>query len=80
MLNHFKNVRQYLHLLPLHEQMAEINKMIDYYSNIKFLYSNQNKRFNKIKQLKEFKRLIIINHIARSIDDIHPCNYISVFF
>ena len=76
MLNHFKNVRQYLHLLLLHEQMAEINKMIDYYSNIKFPYSNQNKRFNEIKQLKEFKRLIIIKHIARLIDDIHPCDYI----
>ena len=76
MLNHFKNVRQYLHLLLLHEEMAEINKVIDYYSNIKFPYSNQNKRFNEIKQLKEFKCLIIINHIARLIDDIHPCRYI----
>ena len=76
MLNHFQNVRQYLHLLLLHEEMAEINKVIDYYSNIKFPYSNQNKRFNEIKQLKEFKCLIIINHIARLIDDIHPCRYI----
>ena len=69
MSNHFKNVRQYLHLLLLHEQMAEINKMIDYYSSIKFPY-------NQIKKLKEFKPLIIINHIARLRDDIRPCDYI----
>ena len=54
MLNYFKNVRQYLHLSLLHEQMTEINKMVDYYSNIKFPYSNPNKRFNEIKQLEEF--------------------------
>ena len=76
MSNHFKNVRQYLHLLLLHEQMAEINKMIDYYSSIKFPYSRPNKRFNQIKKLKEFKPLIIINHIARLRDDIRPCDYI----
>ena len=56
--------------------MAEINKMIDYYSNIKFPYSNRNKRFNETKQLKEFKRAIIVNHIARMRGDICPCDYI----
>ena len=56
--------------------MAEINKMIDYYSNIKFPYSNRNKRFNEIEQLKEFKREIIVNHIARMRDDICPCDYV----
>ena len=60
--------------------MAEINKMIDYYSNIKFPYSNRNKRFNETKQLKEFKRAIIVNHIARMRDDICPCDYIQVFY
>ena len=34
MLTHFYNVKQYLHLLPLHEQMTKINKMIDYYSKL----------------------------------------------
>ena len=70
------NICIYYHYM----NMAEINKMIDYYSSIKFPYSRPNKRFNKIKKLKEFKRLIIINHIARLRDDIGPCNYIWVFF
>ena len=54
MSNHFKNVRQYLNLLLLHEHVAETNKMIDYYSSIKFPYKSPNKRFNQIKKLKEF--------------------------
>ena len=33
LLNHFKNVKTYIHLLPIQEQLAEVNKMIDYFSN-----------------------------------------------
>ena len=76
MLTHFYNVRQYLHLLPLHEQMAEINKMIDYYSKLNHACYNVKKRFSQIEQLKNLKRSIIVNHVARLRDDIHPCDYI----
>lgn len=67
MRKQFKNVVPYMQLLPLHEQLAEINKMIEYYSNVKYPYDNARKRFNDIKQLKEVKRSIIIEHIAQLI-------------
>ena len=38
----FYNIKQYLHLLPVHEQMAEINKMIDYYSKLNHACYNYN--------------------------------------
>ena len=34
-LSNFRNVREYILLLPIHEQIAEIKKMIDYYTNYK---------------------------------------------
>lgn len=46
MRKQFKNVVPYMQLLPLHEQLAEINKMIEYYSNVKYPYDNAKKRFN----------------------------------
>ena len=76
MLTHFYNVKQYLHLLPLHEQMTEINKLIDYYSNLNRACYNVKKRFSQIEQLKNSKRSIIVNYVARLRDDIHPCDYI----
>ena len=36
-LNNFKNVREYILLLPIQEQLNEINKMIDYHTNISIL-------------------------------------------
>ena len=60
-----KNVIPYMYLLPLHEQLADINKIIEYCSNVKYLYENAKKRFNYIKQLKEVKWSIIIEDIAQ---------------
>lgn len=40
----YKNVIPYMHLLPLHEQLADINKIIEYYSNVKYLYDNAKKK------------------------------------
>ena len=56
--------------------MAEINKMIDYYSKLNHAYYNVKKIFSQIEQLKNLKRSIIVNHVARLRDDIHPCDYI----
>ena len=75
-LTHFYNVKQYLHLLPLHEQMTEINKMIDYYSKLNHACYNVKKIFSQTEQLKNLKRSIIVNHVAQLRDDIHPCDYI----
>ena len=52
----FYNIKQYLHLLPVHEQMAEINKMIDFYSKLNLACYNVKKRFRQIEQLKNFKK------------------------
>ena len=56
--------------------MAEINKMIDYYSKLNHACCNVKKRFSQIEQLKNLKRSIIVNHVAQLRDDIHPCDYI----
>ena len=52
----FYNIKQYLHLLPVHEQMAEIKKMIDFYSKLNLACYNVKKRFRQIEQLKNFKK------------------------
>ena len=72
----FYNIKQYLHLLPVHEQMAEIKKMIDFYSKLNLACYNVKKRFRQIEQLKNLKRSVIVNHVAQLRDDIHPCDYI----
>ena len=35
-LNNFKNVREYILLLPIQEQIKEINKVINYHTNYKY--------------------------------------------
>lgn len=66
---YYDNLWHYFYLLPLHEQMAEINKSIAYYSNIKFPYSNLDRRLSDIKQLKHLKRSIITERVAQLMKD-----------
>lgn len=33
MLSNFRNARKYIFLLPIHEQIAKIDKMIEHHSN-----------------------------------------------
>ena len=47
-LDNFRNVKEYISLLPLQEQIKEINKMIEYHTNynhprvqIKKIYNNK---------------------------------------
>ena len=55
MLTQFYNVKQYLHLLPLHEQMTEINKMIDYYSKLNHACYNVKKNIQPDRAAEKFK-------------------------
>lgn len=65
MPKHPSITKQYMSLLPIHEQLAEIDKMIEHTSNVKYPYCKARKRFDGIKYLKEVKRALIIMHIEK---------------
>ena len=74
LLNHFKNVKTYIHSLPIQEQLAEVNKMIDYFSNYYHVWTNVKQQYAMIEQFKDFKRMIIAEHIEKLRDNINILN------
>ena len=59
MHNYFINVQQYIHLLPLNEQLVEINNMIKYYSKERHSLPNFRQRFAVLKSLNEIRKDIL---------------------
>ena len=59
MHNYFINVQQYIHLLPLNEQLVETNNMIKYYSKERHSLPNFRQRFAVLKSLNEIRKDIL---------------------
>ena len=53
MPKHPSITKQYMSLLAIHEQLAEIDKMIEHTSNVKYPYCKARKRSDGIKYLKD---------------------------
>ena len=68
-LSNFENVREYILLLPIHEQIAEIKKMIDYYTNYKRPRTIIKQQYAQIKRYKHFKRSVIAYHLQKLRDN-----------
>lgn len=60
MHDYFLNLKHYIDLLPLHEQLDdEINKMIKYNSQERYSLPNFRQRFTILKGLKTIKQDIL---------------------
>ena len=59
MNTYFVNLSQYIHLLPLDEQISEIDRMIKHYSKKNHPCYNFRNRFSSLKDLKDIKRELL---------------------
>ena len=62
-LNNFKNVREYILLLPIQEQIKEINKVINYHTSYKYPFHEIKSKYAIMNQFKDFKKLLVRYHI-----------------
>ena len=58
-LNNFKNVREYIFILPIHEQISEINRMIKCHTEYNDPRAQIKKKYALIHQFKDFKVSLI---------------------
>ena len=68
-LNNFKNVKKYILLLPIQEQLDEINEMINYHTNFKHPLIEVKNKYAIISQLKDFKKSLIKYHLQELCSD-----------
>ena len=64
-LNNFKNVKEYILLLPIHEQIKEIDKMIKFHSDYNHPRLQIKNKYALINQFKDFKKSVIIYHLQQ---------------
>ena len=69
-LSNFRNARRYIFLLPIHEQIAEIDKMIEHHSNYNHPHVIFKEKYALLKQFKDFKRSITAYHLQRLHDNL----------
>ena len=79
-LNNFKNVKEYMLLLPIHEQIREIDRMIKCHTEYNHPRVEANKKYALIRQFKDFKESLVqyylqqIRHdpsIAKTMPPLH---------
>ena len=58
-LNNFENVREYILLLLIHEQIREIDRIIKYHSNYNHPRVQVKKKYALIRQFKDFKESLV---------------------
>ena len=68
-LSNFRNARKYIFPLPIHEQIVEINKMIEHQSNYNRSRVIVKQQYALLKQFKDFKRSITAYHLQRLCDN-----------
>ena len=68
-LNNFKNVKEYILLLPIHEQIKEIDRMIKCHSDFNHPRVQIKKKYALINQFKDLKKSIIIYHLQQLLDN-----------
>ena len=61
MCNQFRECKTLLHILPLEEQLDEINNMIESLVNKKHIANIKDRRYDRIKELKDMRNNIINN-------------------
>ena len=52
-------------LLPIHKQIYEINKILDYHMNYNHLRLQVKKKSSKINQIKDLKKSLIQYHLEQ---------------
>ena len=68
-LNNFKNVKEYILLLPIHEQIKEIDRMIKCHSDFNHPRVQIKKKYALINQFIDLKKSIIIYHLQQLLDN-----------
>ena len=68
-LNNFKNVREYILLLPIHEQIREIDRMIKCHTEYNHLRVQVKKKCALIQQFKDFKESLVQYYLQQIRDD-----------
>ena len=63
--NNINNVREYILLLPINEQIYEINKILDYHVNYNHPKLQVKKKCSKINQIKDLKKSLIKYHLQQ---------------
>ena len=61
-LDNFRNIKKSILLLPIQEQIKEINKMIEYHTNYNHPRVQIKKKYIIINQFKDFKMPLIAYH------------------
>lgn len=68
-LDNFRNVREYIFLLPINEQISEIDKMIEYHSIYKHPRVSIKHKYALVNQFKDFKKALIQYHMQQLIEN-----------
>ena len=68
-LNNFKNVREHILLLPIHEQMREIDRMIKCHTEYNHPRVQVKKKYILIRQFKDFKESSVQYYLQQICDD-----------
>ena len=68
-ITNFRNVKEYILLLPTTEQIIEVDKMLDYFTNYNHPRTIIKQKYTQIEQYKDFKRSIIAYHLQKLRDN-----------
>ena len=68
-LDNFKNVREYILLLPIHELIREIDRMIKCNTECNHPRVQVKKKYALIRQFKDFKVSLVQCHLEQIRDD-----------
>lgn len=55
-LNSIKNVKEYIIIFPIQEQLIETNKLIEYHTNYNHARLQVNKKYATTNQLKDLRK------------------------
>ena len=68
-LNNFKNVKEYIILLPINEQIKKIDRMIKCHSDYNDPRVQIKKKYALMRQFKDFKECLIKYYLQQLRDD-----------
>ena len=68
-LNNFKNVREHILLLPINEQIREIDRMIKCHTEYNHPRVQVKKKYTLIRQFKDFKESSVQYYLQQIRDD-----------
>ena len=68
-LNNLKNAKEYIILLPINEQIKEIDRMIKCHSDYNYPRVQVKKKYALIRKFKDFKESLIQYYLQQIRDD-----------